>query len=218
MTTIAATTVDRFTPIDERRLRELLGYPVPKVANKIRTALGELETRFIAHSPFLVMSTSDAQGSPDASPRGDAPGFVKVLDKHTIAVPNRLGNNLADSFSNILQNPGIGLLFFVPGVRETLRVNGKAMIVDDVELLERLAANGKRPAVATVVTITDVYLHCGKSLIRSGLWDSSMQQFGAALTLGRHVEALQAIADGDTSSNTREIEIASASGYQRELY
>ncbi len=208
---------DAFTGIDESRLRELLGHPIPKVANKIRNRVGELERRFIAHSPFLVMSTSDAAGHLDASPRGDSPGFVKVLDDRTLAIPDRIGNKLADSFSNLLQQPGIGLLFFVPGLRETLRINGEAIIVDDIALLDRMSANNKRPSVATVVTVSAVYLHCGKSLIRSGLWDPAMQRYGQALTLGRHVEALQAVADGDPATNTREIEMASASD-QRELY
>jgi uncharacterized protein len=208
---------DAFTGIDEAKLRELLGHPISKVANKIRNRIGELEQRFIAHSPFLVISTSDGAGHLDASPRGDSPGFVKVLDDRTLAIPDRLGNKLADSFSNLLQQPGIGLLFFVPGVRETLRINGDAVIVDDATLLDRMSANNKRPAVATVVTVSAVYLHCGKSLIRSGLWDPAMQRYGQALTLGRHVEALQAVADGDPTTNTQEIETASAAD-QRELY
>jgi len=221
MTTIVTETqcaADRFNAIDAARMRYLIGNPVAKVVNKIVAELGELERRFIAHSPFMVLASHDATGRTDCSPRGDLPGFVRVLDHRTLAIPDRLGNKLADSFQNICDRPDVGLLFFVPGVRETLRVNGQAKIVDDPVLLGSMIANGKRPSLAIVVKTNEVYLHCGKALIRSGLWESENHSLADALTLGRHVEALQAVASGRSNINTVAIAAASSTVYKNELY
>jgi PPOX class probable FMN-dependent enzyme len=122
-------------------------------------------------SPFIVMSTCDAAGRCDASPKGDAPGFVTVLNDEMLLIPDRLGNNRVDSIGNILQHPRIGLLFMVPGIRETLRVNGRAQVTVDPQLLESCAVNGKAPRSAILVTADEVYFHCGKALIRSDLWN-----------------------------------------------
>jgi len=126
---------------------------------------------FIALSPLVVMATSDAQGRADASPRGDAPGFVAVVDDRTLLIPDRIGNKRADTAMNIVENPHVGLLFLVPGVNETLRVNGTVRLTLDPELLARLAVNGKPPVCGMLVAIEEVFFHCGKPLIRSDLWN-----------------------------------------------
>jgi uncharacterized protein len=143
---------------------------------------------FIARSPFIVLSTADADGWPDASPRGDAPGFVEVEDAGTLLVPDRPGNNRVDSFHNVMSNPKVGILFLVPGHPHSLRVNGTARLLTDEELCERFAVNGKPARAVLQVAPTKVFFHCGKSLIRSRLWDTThwpdrtgLANLGAAL-------------------------------------
>ena len=131
--------------------------------------------RFIELSPFLIMATSSADGFGDASPKGEAPGFVQVMDDRTLAIPDRPGNNRLDSMTNLLDNPKIGLIFLIPGVNETLRINGTAEIRDDDALLRRFEVNGKLPKTVIVVTAREVYLHCAKALMRSRLWDADAQ-------------------------------------------
>lgn len=127
--------------------------------------------RFIALSPFCVIASADARGWCDATPRGDAPGFVHVLDDATLAIPDRRGNNRVDTLRNIAANPRLGLLFLVPGVRESLRVNGRARISTEPALLAAMPAQGKLPSSALVVAVEEVFFHCGKALIRSDLWN-----------------------------------------------
>jgi PPOX class probable FMN-dependent enzyme len=126
---------------------------------------------FIAAAPFVVIATADAHGRADASPRGDAAGFIAVHDDSTLLIPDRRGNNRVDTMMNIIENPHVGLLFMVPGVNETLRVNGQALIAIDQALLAPLAARGRTPQAAIVVTIEEVYFQCGKALVRSDLWN-----------------------------------------------
>lgn len=141
---------------------------------------------FIARSPFLVLATADGEGNVDASPRGDAPGFVRVLDDHTLVIPDRPGNRRIDSFRNILAHPGVGLLFFLPGVDETLRVNGTGTLSTAPDLLTPLSAQGKTPATALVVHVTEAFYHCAKALIRSRLWDPATRIDRASFpTLGK---------------------------------
>ena len=128
---------------------------------------------FIAASPFLVLASADLEGRCDASPRGDAPGFVKVANERLLWLPDRPGNNRIDSLRNIESNPQVGLLFFVPGVIETLRVNGRARWVADPALLDQMAVDGKRPRSILEISVYEVFFHCGKALKRSELWDSS---------------------------------------------
>jgi len=125
---------------------------------------------FIGRSPFLVISTADADGWPDASPRGDAPGFVGVVDESRLHLPDRPGNNRLDSFQNLIANPRVALLFLVPGRLETLRVNGAARLLTEPELLAKHAVRGKPARAIVEVTAKSVYFQCGKALIRSGLW------------------------------------------------
>lgn len=142
-------------------------------AHKVLPRLERHSRAFIALSPFVVLATADGQGGVDASPRGDAPGFVAILDDTTLIIPDRPGNRRVDSFSNVLHQPGIGLIFFVPGFNETLRVNGRGRVVTDSTLLAPLEAQGKVPVTGLLVSITEVFFHCGKALIRAKFWDPS---------------------------------------------
>lgn len=156
---------------DISEIREIYGHPMERTVKKQLPRLEKHSRAFIAMSPFLVMATCDADGRCDASPKGDAPGFVTVLDDETLLIPDRLGNNRVDSIGNILQHPRVGLIFLVPGLRETLRVNGRAQITTDPELLAATAFNEKMPRSGILVTADEVYFHCGKAMIRSDLWN-----------------------------------------------
>ena len=153
------------------RLRELYGAPSERSLKKQLTRFDKHCRAFIARSPFLVIASSDPSGRCDASPKGDAPGFVHVLDDETLLIPDRLGNNRVDTIGNLLVRPGVGLIFFVPGINETLRVYGRARITTDPAVLEPLAVNGKVPRSGILVTAEEIYFHCGKALIRSDLWN-----------------------------------------------
>ncbi len=154
----------------EQELRELYGFPGERAVAKEQPALDEHCRAFIAHAPFLVMGTAGVDGRCDVSPKGDAPGFVHVLDDHHLAIPDRLGNNRLDGMRNIVENAHVGLLFFIPGREDTLRVNGRARIVRDDALLERLAVGGKRPVTALVVEVEQCFLHCARAFKRARLW------------------------------------------------
>jgi uncharacterized protein len=154
----------------EEQLREILGYPSHVAANKAVTTLDEHCRSFIASSPFMLIASSDAEGNMDISPKGDPAGFVKVLDEKTLAIPDRPGNRRGDTFRNILQNPQVGLFFFIPGKQETFRVSGTAMIVRDQWLREQMPMRGKMPEFAIVVTVQEAFMHCAKCVIRSGIW------------------------------------------------
>jgi PPOX class probable FMN-dependent enzyme len=160
---------------DIGEIREIYGEPNERAVKKQLVKLEKHSRAFIALSPFLVTATADPSGRCDASPKGDAPGFVEVIDDETLLIPDRLGNNRIDTISNLLESPGIGLIFFVPGLRETLRVNGRAQITTDPLLLERCAINGKVPRSGILVTAEEVYFHCGKAIIRSDLWNPAKQ-------------------------------------------
>jgi PPOX class probable FMN-dependent enzyme len=127
-------------------------------------------------SPFLVISTADEDGKADLSPRGDPPGFVHVVDDSTILIPDRPGNNRLDTMSNIVANPNVGCLFFIPGFEDTLRLNGKAAITEDAELLKHCVVNGKAPKVGILITVEEVFMHCAKALKRSKLWTGEYTQ------------------------------------------
>ncbi len=150
----------------------IVGSPSALAIKKELKALDEHMRRFIAHTPFLVLSTHAADGRCDASPRGDAPGFVHVVDERTLLIPDRPGNRRVDSLRNIVETGRIGLLFLVPGMGETLRVNGRAVIIRDEAWLTPLSVNGKRPLLAVAVEVEECYLQCAKALIRSHLWES----------------------------------------------
>ena len=152
------------------QLRGVLGEPSTLVVSKVIDHIDDHCRGFIARSPFLLLATANGQGKVDVSPKGDPAGFVQVLDAHTLAIPERLGNRLADSFLNLLERPQVGLLFMIPGKSETLRAGGTARIVQDDWLLEKMAVRGKPPQMATVVTVERMFFHCAKCVMRSQLW------------------------------------------------
>ncbi|MEU6186911.1 pyridoxamine 5'-phosphate oxidase family protein [Nocardia sp. NPDC047038] len=156
---------------DPADLRALLGEVAPRAATKERPVLHARDREWIALSPFLVMSTSDADGNCDASPKGDPAGFVRVLDDTTLAIPERPGNRRADGYLNILANPHVGLLFVIPGRRETLRINGRARLVRDAPYFDDMVVRGHRPILAVEVEIDQIFFHCAKAFMRSHLWE-----------------------------------------------
>lgn len=164
-----------FPAVDLEYLRSTLGEPEAPTTQKITNYLDENCLTFLAHSPFCTLATSDADGNCDSSPRGDYPGFVRALDPRTVVIPDRLGNKIADSMTNIIENGHIGLLCFVPGMTETLRINGTATVTNDPSLLAMLEQDHAVPDLAIVVRTEQVYLHCGRALVRAGLWDAEMQ-------------------------------------------
>lgn len=151
-------------------LRQCYGEPSVRAVQKALPKLDRHCRNYIAHSPFLCLGTSQAGAAADVSPRGDAPGFVQVVDDSTLLIPDRPGNKRLDSLQNILANPFVGLIFFIPGIEETLRVNGRAEIVSDPARLTELSAQGKVPASALLVHVDEAYMHCAKALRRSRLW------------------------------------------------
>lgn len=163
---LTAETVDT-----EEELRALLGAPTALVQAKVRDRLNALTREFVARSPFVCLATADERGGCDVSPRGDPPGFVRVLDDATLLIPERPGNRLADSLRNILRNPHVGVLFFIPGVDDTFRVHGRATITRDASLLAPSVVEGRAPRLGILVDVETAYTQCAKAFLRSGLWD-----------------------------------------------
>jgi len=155
----------------EAQLRALIGEPAELTCAKVSNRLNAMTRLFVERSPFVCVATSDPAGNCDLSPRGDPAGFVRILDERTVLLPKRPGNRLADSLRNILANPHIGLLFLVPGVTDTFRVNGRATITTDKELLAPCSVEGKVPLLGILVDIDEAYTQCSKAMLRSHLWD-----------------------------------------------
>jgi len=171
--------VEEVSVIERLRSRQLTtieevyainGEPIDLILQKHTSYLTPLLEQFIAAAPFFMIATSDAEGNVDVSPKGDPKSSVKILDARTMVIPDRLGNRRVDGHRNILQNPHIGLIFVVPAVEETVRVNGRAFLTDDPAMLESMQVQGKVPKLATVVEIDEVYVHCSRSFLRAGLW------------------------------------------------
>jgi uncharacterized protein len=156
---------------DEDALREVIGDPGELVVAKVADRLNNLTRQFIERSPFVCVATSRPDGGLDVSPRGDPAGFVRILDERTLLLPDRPGNKLADTLTNLLADPRIGLLFLIPGVGETFRVNGRARIVDDPELLGESTVEGKTPKLGVLVEVEEAFTQCSKALVRSDLWN-----------------------------------------------
>jgi PPOX class probable FMN-dependent enzyme len=198
---------------DASALRDFYGDISQLAQMKELTRLDKHCRAFIALSPFLVLATSDAEGRLDASPRGDAPGFVLVLDDTMLLLPDRPGNNRVDSYGNVVANPGVGLIFFVPGIDETLRVNGRASVTTDASLLADAEAMGKVPRAGLLIAVEQAFFHCAKALKRSHLWDA-----------GRHVERGsfpslgKIIADQTAQCSVEDAEARIADGYKNRLY
>ncbi|MFC7340269.1 pyridoxamine 5'-phosphate oxidase family protein [Saccharopolyspora griseoalba] len=151
-------------------LSAVIGEPLQRVLDKERTELHELDRQWLAASPFCLVATSDAEGRCDVSPKGDPASFTLVLDERTIALPERPGNRRADGFRNVLTNPHAGLLYFIPGRADTLRINGRARLLRDAPFFDQLVVRGHRPEVVLLVEIEQVFHHCAKAFLRSGLW------------------------------------------------
>jgi len=166
-------------------LRDVIGNAMPGLDLKNGDSLDEFALEFLARSPFLVLSTSDTAGNLDASPKGDAPGFVLVENERTLVIPDRPGNKLAYGHLNILNNPKVGVLFLIPGTPETLRVNGLAELSTDPELLQRLAARGKPAVLAIRVHVEECFFHCAKAFIRSELWKPDTWPERQRISFGR---------------------------------
>jgi hypothetical protein len=194
-------------------LRQIYPEPSALAVAKQLDRLDPHAITFIRRSPFLVLATADAGGNCDASPRGDAPGFVELLDDRTLLLPDRPGNNRVDSLVNLTANPRVGLLFFVPGVLETLRVNGSAELVTDAAGLAAHAVGGRLPRSGLRVTVEEVFFHCGKALKRSALWDPSRHAApGEIPSLGR------ILADQTGRIGVDEAERRVETGYREHLF
>lgn len=161
---------DAHTITSIEQLRNLFDEPSDRARRKELRKLEKHTKLFLSKSPFVCMATAGPDGA-DCSPKGDAPGFVAVLDDHTLAIPDRRGNNRVDSLVNLIDNPQVGLLFFIPGAPDTLRINGTAHLSTDPDLRARFTFRGKQPKVVIVVAIEQVYLHCAKALIRAKMWE-----------------------------------------------
>jgi PPOX class probable FMN-dependent enzyme len=199
----------------EAELRAIVGEPSEVARRKQVDALDRHCRDFIAHAPFLLLSTSDAAGRCDVSPKGDAPGFALVLDDHHLVIPDRPGNKRLDGMRNILANPHAGVLFLVPGRGETLRINGRAWIVRDEELLARLEAKGKRPTLAIGIAVDEVFMHCAKAFIRSSLWQPERWPDIADLASAACMLLDHARPEGMT---LEQMERRLQDGYQKTLY
>ena len=156
---------------DAHALRAAIGPPKDQALLKIADRLNDLTRQFIERSPFVCVATASVEGGLDVSPRGDPPGFVRVLDDRTLLLPDRPGNRIADTLTNLLSDPRIALLFLIPGVGDTFRVNGEATITDDQELLAPSAIEGKIPRLGILIGVRAAYTQCSKALIRSDLWN-----------------------------------------------
>jgi PPOX class probable FMN-dependent enzyme len=180
---------------DEGTLRELIGFPTELVQRKVAGRLNDLTRQFVERSPFVCVATASPAGGLDVSPRGDPAGFVRIIDERTLLLPERPGNKLADTLTNLLADPRIALLFLVPGVGDSFRVNGQATVTDDPELLAPCAVDGKAPRLGILVAVEEAYTQCSKALIRSDLWNP--QKHVERGELPSSGEILRAVADGE---------------------
>jgi PPOX class probable FMN-dependent enzyme len=178
---------------DETQLRDMIGDPTPLVAAKVANRLNHLTRQFIERSPFVCVATAHPDRGLDVSPRGDPAGFVRILDERTLFMPDRPGNRIADTLTNLLVDSRIALLFLIPGVGDTFRVNGRATIVDEPELLQQSEIDGRAPKLGILVTIEEAYTQCSKALIRSDLWNPESHISSAELPSSG--EILKAVAD-----------------------
>jgi uncharacterized protein len=200
----------------EERLREILGEPTPLVAAKIADRLNDLTRKFIERSPFLCVATAHAERGLDVSPRGDPEGFVQILDERTLLIPDRPGNRIADTLTNLLVDPRIALLFLIPGVGDTFRVNGRAEIVEDPELLAPSAVDGRAPRLGILVHIEEAFTQCPKALVRSDLWNAERQIERSELPSSGAI--MRAVADPTLDAEAYDRERASRYDRREGLY
>lgn len=170
-------------------IKEILGKDFPSQINKVIDHIDDHCRAWIERTPFIVISSADAAGVMDVSPKGDPPGFVKILDQQTLAIPDRLGNHRGDTFKNVLENPKVGILFVIPKRIEVVRVSGSAQVVKDPDLLTDMAVNEKVPDLALLVRVEEAMFHCGKSMIRSRMWQP--EEWGSIEGLPTYGQALK---------------------------
>lgn len=194
-------------------LRSLLGKPTERARNKERDRLCEMDRTWLGASPFCLVATADAEGHCDVSPKGDPAGFVHVIDDQTLAIPERPGNRRADGFLNVIANPRVGLLFFVPGRGETLRVNGRARVIREANFFDAMIVKGHRPVLALVVEIEEIFFHCSKAFMRSNIWDPESWQPDALPSHAKIVKAVQ-----KTETTLEELETYYGKQYAANLY
>ena len=196
-------------------LRGIMGAPGDLALGKQLDRMDHHCRHFVALSPFVLVGTSSASGAFDVSPRGDEPGFVLVLDEKTLVIPERPGNRRLDTLLNVLETGSVGLLFLVPGFEETLRVNGRASVVRDADVLERTASHGKRPPVAIAVEVEECFLHCAKAFKRSRLWQAEAWSERSMMpSLGRMLRDQGAV----PGASADELESGIQESYDRHLY
>lgn len=204
----------RFVEITlESELRELLGEPMPRAVTKDRVRLHDRDKDWLAASPFCFLATANADGSCDVSPKGDPPGFTRVLDDTTLAIPERAGNRRVDGFRNILTNPHVGLIYLVPGRGDTLRINGRARLVRDAAFFDQMIVKGHRPQLALVVEIEQIFFHCAKAFMRSALWQPETWNPGALPSYAQIIKSVQ-----DTKESLEELEQYYGPSYAKLLY
>ena len=196
-------------------LRELLGVPTGRAVTKERTRLHAMDRDWLAVSPFCVLATCDAHGNCDASPKGDpAGGLIHVLDDTTVAIAERPGNRRADGYGNILANPHVGIISIIPGRNETLRINGRARLLRDAPFFDDMTVRGRRPVLALLVEIDQIFFHCPKSFMRSQLWQPQTWRPGDLPSPAALVKAVQ-----ETPETLGELEDYYApANYSRRLY
>ena len=199
---------------EQMSLREIVGDAHPAAKDKEMDRLDKHGRHFISLSPFLCLGTMSADGKADVSPRGDPPGFVQVPDDKTLLIPDRKGNRRIDSMTNILENPSVGVIFFLPGVEETLRVNGKASVINDPETLAKMEVNKHVPTVAIRIDIETVFFHCAKALKRSRLWDPDARIDRDQFPRYGEIWRDQRMQD----ANAHELEAFIQQNYKEELY
>lgn len=195
-------------------VKAILGKDYVGQANKVIDHIDRHCRTWLAHTPFIAISSSAATGAMDVSPKGDPAGFVKILDQHTLAIPDRPGNHRGDTFFNVLENPHIGIMCMIPNRREVLRINGTAEVVVDPELLAEMSVNQKRPALALLVRVSEAFFHCGKAMIRSAMWDP--QKWASVDGLPTYAEALKDHAK--LPNPLRDLEVLSARNESEDLY
>lgn len=195
------------------QLREIVGEPSFRSRTKERPRLAEMDRRWLAASPFCLVATADVDGKCEVSPKGDPPGFTKVLDDTTIVIPERPGNKRVDGLRNIVANPHVGLIYFIPGRGDTLRVNGTARILTDGPFFDDLTVKGHRPKLAVLVQIETVFHHCAKAFMRSSLWKPDTWDPDVLPSRARIVKAVE-----DVPDTLEQLESHYGTKYQAGLY
>ena len=196
---------------DEATLRDIVGEPAALAVGKIADRLNHLTRQFVERSPFVCVASARPDGGLDVSPRGDPAGFVRILDERTLLLPERRGNRIADTLTNVLADPRIALLFLIPGVGDTFRVNGTAVVVDDPELLAGSEVEGQVPKLGILVTVDEAYTQCAKALVRSDLWNPERHLDRSELP--KSGEILKAVSDPEL--DVEEYERGRAERYAR---